>query len=93
MIASLETFTKEAILPAYTYVVDGEDVFLVPLKRFNNTIFKQFGKSVVVDELKKRNLLLLGSRGTPAKQLMIPKSKPNTRCSFYVIRRSILSSQ
>jgi len=88
----LDKFTKDGNTSVYTHHADGIDVFLVPLKKSSETIFKMFGEKDVLSELDKRDLLVRGCNNRPTKQVKIPMSKL-PRQSFYVIRSSILATK
>ncbi|MCX7166646.1 MAG: DUF927 domain-containing protein [Rhodocyclales bacterium] len=85
--------SNKATLAGYLHKVDGASVYLVYPAFFETKLCSRFGKSIGIRLLKERNLLVLGSRGTPTRQVNIPKSLQSddqTKVSFYVIREEIL---
>ena len=75
----------------FTHTVDGVKAFLLSQEAFQQQLCHQHGKSAVIAALKSRNLLMLGARGTPARQVALPGSKSGKQ-SFYVINSLILST-
>lgn len=75
----------------FTHTVDGVTAFLLSQEAFQQQVCLQHGKAVVIAALKNRNLLMLGARGTPTRQIAIPGSK-SSKQSFYVINPLILST-
>lgn len=71
--------------------VDGVSAFLLSQEAFQQQVCLQHGKSAVIAALKSRNLLMLGARGTPTRQVTMPGSKSGKQ-SFYVINPLILST-
>lgn len=71
--------------------VDGVSAFLLSQEVFQQQVCLQHGKSAVIAALKNRNLLMLGARGTPTRQVAMPGSKSGKQ-SFYVINPLILST-
>ena len=91
-LSEFERSTKPT-LAGYIHKVDGNQVFLVYQAFFEADLCKQFGKDAAIRVLKKRKLLVLGARGTPMRQIHIPKAAQQgkkTKVSFYVIRKTIL---
>jgi len=88
---SLGQYNKARKSSVFTHVVDGVKVFLVTRENLEATLFKQFGKKAVETELKKRDLLVLGSGNRPARQVPIPMKPEIPKPSFYAIRASILT--
>ena len=75
----------------FTHTVDGIAAFLLTQQTFQRQLCLQHGKSAVIATLKARNLLMLGARGTPTRQITMPGSKSGKQ-SFYVINSNILSA-
>ena len=75
----------------FTHTVDGVTAFLLSQEAFQQQVCLQHGKSAVIAALKSRNLLMLGARGTPTRQIAMPSSKSGKQ-SFYVINPLILST-
>ena len=75
----------------FTHTVDGVTAFLLSQEAFQQQVCLQHGKSAVIAALKSRNLLMLGARGTPTRQITMPSSKSGKQ-SFYVINPLILST-
>ena len=75
----------------FTHTVDGVKAFLLSQEAFQQQVCLQHGKSAVIAALKSRNLLMLGARGTPTRQIAMPSSKSGKQ-SFYVINPLILST-
>lgn len=90
--APLDQYPK-AGLSIHTHKIDGTPVFLVTTEFFESQLCSDFGKKVGIAALKKRNLLLLGLRRGPTKQIMIPKKPTLGRKRFYAIRCSILTAE
>ena len=84
---------NEGELAGYMHVLDGVNVYLVKPSYFESILCRQFGKSMAVGMLLQRNLLLTGARGTPTRQLTLPKTRQcggQTKASYYVIREEIM---
>lgn len=79
-------------LAGFRHIVDGVPVFLVYPAYFETMLCKSFGKKAGILALKSKQLLVLGSRGTPTKQFRLPKEQGRERISFYVIHADILTS-
>ena len=77
--------------PGFTKTEDGVPVFLLTQEIFLQQLCLQHGKSAVIAALKSRNLLILGNRSTPTRQITIPGSTGGKQ-SFYVINALILST-
>lgn len=80
-------------LAGYMHVLEGVSVYLVKPTYFESILCRQFGKSLAVRMLLQRNLLLTGARGTPTRQLTVPKTRQlggQTKASYYVIREEIV---
>lgn len=80
-------------LAGYLHKVDGVNVYLVYRAYFETKLCSKFGKATGIRALRERNLVILGGRSTPTRQVNIPKSLQrdgNTKMSFYVIREAIL---
>lgn len=75
----------------FTHTVDGVTAFLLSQEAFQQQVCRQHGKSAVIAALKSRNLLMLGARGIPTRQIAIPGSKSGKQ-SFYVINSLILTT-
>lgn len=75
----------------FTRDVDGVTAYLLTQTVFQQKLCLQHGKSAVIAALKNRNLLMLGARGTPTRQIAIPGLKGGKQ-SFYVINSLILST-
>ena len=75
----------------FTRTVDGVTALLMTQTVFQEQLCLQHGKAAVIAALKNRNLLMLGARGTPTRQIATPESKGGKQ-SFYVINPLILST-
>lgn len=75
----------------FTKTEDGVKAFLMSQEAFQQQLCLQHGKSAVIAALKNRNLLILGTRGTPTRQVSMPGSKSGKQ-SFYVINSLILTT-
>lgn len=73
----------------FTHTVDGVTAFLLTPPTFQQQLCIQHGKQALINALKSRNLLMLGARGTPTRQITLPGSKGGKQ-SFYVINSNIL---
>jgi putative DNA primase/helicase len=79
-------------LAGYKHTVDGHEAFLVFRAYFESTVCEKFGRRAAIRVLKKLDLLVLGARGTPTRQITIPSDKRQDgpeKMSFYVIRDNI----
>lgn len=84
---------EKTTLAGYTHTVDGAPAYLVYPAFFETKLCARFGKRVGIRVLKERNLLVLGPRMTPTRQVNVPKDlqgNGHAKVSFYVIRERIL---
>ena len=84
---------NESGLAGYRHVVDGAPAFLVFPNYFEDVLCPHVGKAVAIRILLQCNVLVVGARDTPTKQLTIPKARQfggQTKASFYVIREKVI---
>ncbi len=85
--------SSKPTLAGYVHQVKGSPVFLVYPAYFNTQLCRAFGKDVAIRVLKEHELLVLGQRGTPTRQIDVPKNLRKdgpAKVSFYVISQEIL---